>query len=67
MDIETTRRLRERIALSLSTDTANVAGCTLSELQQFVAGARRLSDPQLRWLAAHCGFSRSSHVQQQTR
>jgi hypothetical protein len=57
MTPNTIKKVQDRVLHSLSPDVANVARCTLGQLQQFAGGKRdALTDPQVRMLMVHFGL-----------
>jgi hypothetical protein len=50
------KQIRDRVAHSLSPQTAAVAGISLAELQQFIAGTVSLSPQQLVNLSRYLGI-----------
>jgi hypothetical protein len=53
-------RVRDRVWHSLCSDTADVAGITLAELQQVPMGGRQLSPEQVAALARYFGIWRDN-------
>ena len=51
-----TEQVRDRVWHSLSSDTADIVGLRLDQLQQFTLGGCQLSQEQIKALARHFGI-----------